>query len=398
MWSFCQKVLVHVGLILFGLVGGLVLVELVLQVAALTVGGNDDRVTGHLRGGSRVVCIGDSNTFGLWVGREAAYPRVLERLWNTRQRAAPIEVINLGAPGMNSSVVRARIREVLRSYTPDLVLVLIGVNDFWTAPMPTEEDSSRSGALFFGLWRTSRTFRLLFLLGRMMNPPRIDMLIDPKRGTIRARYGDSDIDLTWSGENRQADKDFALMLRDNLAAIAEQGRHAGTPIAFLTYVASKGVYGYVNALIREATVTVGAPLIDVASALKNLCESEGCRDLLFFDDHPQEAGHQAMAETILAALMKEGGVRGRDPAAAPPCGGTVCEAPCVGDCNCNGTVAINEIIYGVSNLLGRAPTPCSTCFDVSNDGKVRVEEIVQAMNNTVRGCVPYRPGGPPRIP
>jgi hypothetical protein len=65
-------------------------------------------------------------------------------------------------------------------------------------------------------------------------------------------------------------------------------------------------------------------------------------------------------------------------------GGTV--SPCVGDCNSDGMVAINELITGVNIALGSQPVSVCPSFDVSGDGTVAINEIISAVNNALNGC------------
>ena len=95
-------------LIPFGLLLGLVVLELGLQAAAFLVVGADRRLPDSwLTGNRRVVCLGDSNTYGIYLRTRAeAYPQQLETLWNARAGAPRIEVLNLGYPGTNTSRLR----------------------------------------------------------------------------------------------------------------------------------------------------------------------------------------------------------------------------------------------------------------------------------------------------
>ena len=63
-------------------------------------------------------------------------------------------------------------------------------------------------------------------------------------------------------------------------------------------------------------------------------------------------------------------------------------AQCVGDCNGDGMVAINELITGVN--IAQGATPLSQCpsFDVNGDNMVGINELITAVNNALNGCVP----------
>ena len=59
---------------------------------------------------------------------------------------------------------------------------------------------------------------------------------------------------------------------------------------------------------------------------------------------------------------------------------------CVGDCNGNGTVAINELVVGVNIALGNAQVSGCTSFDKNANGGVEINELVQGVNNALNGC------------
>jgi hypothetical protein len=58
----------------------------------------------------------------------------------------------------------------------------------------------------------------------------------------------------------------------------------------------------------------------------------------------------------------------------------------VGDCNGDGSVAVNELILGVNIALETAPLSECRAFDVDDNGEVSVAELVAAVNNALIGC------------
>lgn len=61
-------------------------------------------------------------------------------------------------------------------------------------------------------------------------------------------------------------------------------------------------------------------------------------------------------------------------------------AQCVGDCDENGAVAVNELITGVNIALARAAVETCASLDTDADGLVAINEIIGAVNNALRGC------------
>lgn len=67
---------------------------------------------------------------------------------------------------------------------------------------------------------------------------------------------------------------------------------------------------------------------------------------------------------------------------------TAAQAQCVGDCNTDGEVTINELILGVNIALGSAPLTDCAVFDADASGDVTVNELIAAVNNALNGCSP----------
>jgi hypothetical protein len=59
---------------------------------------------------------------------------------------------------------------------------------------------------------------------------------------------------------------------------------------------------------------------------------------------------------------------------------------CVGDCNENDVVTVNELIVGVTITLETKPLDACLPFDANDDGLVTVNELVQGVNNALEGC------------
>jgi hypothetical protein len=59
---------------------------------------------------------------------------------------------------------------------------------------------------------------------------------------------------------------------------------------------------------------------------------------------------------------------------------------CVGDCNDDLTVAINELIIGVNIALGNSSADTCPSFDTNDDGSVAVNELISGVNALLNGC------------
>jgi tetratricopeptide (TPR) repeat protein len=115
----------------------------ILAAVRLRLVGPDDAVT-------RVLCLGESTTFGAQV----AYPAELEKLLNAGGRR--YQVINGGVPGIDTDEILRRLDGNLARYRPHIVVAMMGANDRGT---PWAQALARAGGP--GSWRIVRLARLL---------------------------------------------------------------------------------------------------------------------------------------------------------------------------------------------------------------------------------------------
>jgi lysophospholipase L1-like esterase len=292
-------------LVCFGLVAALVLLELALQIGAAVVSAtHGSRAATRDPGRFRIVCLGDSNTFGLYLLPEESYPAQLQKQLATLRPDREIEVLNLGAPGLNSSRLLRDVDSLLASLSPDLVIVMLGVNDFWTDP--DAESAAPPATLRERLLRHSRVLRLARLL-RARGRSDVEVAVPLGTGMDRAdqwvRVGDRAFDFGF--ERMRVDLDAAeARITTNLLALRDQIVAAGAQPLFLTYPGRYEYYGRANRAIREAA-RQGLPLLDLTPAFRERCPLTKCPALLFDDQHPTAEGYRLVVRQIMAWLHRQ---------------------------------------------------------------------------------------------
>ncbi len=169
----------------------------------------------------RIVCIGDSCTYGLGVKAREAWPARLEELLNRNRGYRAYEVINLGLSGQSSQDGLARLRQAALKFEPDLVIASFGHNDKWRSVISDREKARRAGTLLYrgsvGLSRFLRRSSLFELLQAMLAP---------FQASFRSRFGRMEVR-------------YRVPLhqyRENLAALAWESERSGSKIAFLDLV------------------------------------------------------------------------------------------------------------------------------------------------------------------
>ncbi|MCM2266913.1 MAG: hypothetical protein NDI60_03965 [Elusimicrobiales bacterium] len=116
-----QKVL----LLAAGALSALFLAEAALRLAGL-------RFAGRTPGGAppagrvKILCAGDSFTYGMGAPKDGNYPAHLQKLIDARYGRGEASVVNAGALAQNSSRLAAGIEALLETHKPDVLLVLTG--------------------------------------------------------------------------------------------------------------------------------------------------------------------------------------------------------------------------------------------------------------------------------
>ena len=118
---------------------------------------------------AKVLCVGDSATFGWAVEEQETYPYRLERLLNGPGRKVPWQVANAGVPGYSSHQVRRRAEALIGRLRPRVVVVYTGNNDAWPAPV-SDADVERSRRLLRPVLDVAARSRLVTWLGDFTQP------------------------------------------------------------------------------------------------------------------------------------------------------------------------------------------------------------------------------------
>lgn len=117
------------GKVLLATVALVVAAELVLQIAAPWAQFFYSQEDPLVRSDAiRILCVGDSNTYGLYLPRESSWPSQLQELLD-RRAPGRYQVINLGSPGAPTSRIAENLPAFLARFRPHQVIVLAGVND-----------------------------------------------------------------------------------------------------------------------------------------------------------------------------------------------------------------------------------------------------------------------------
>jgi tetratricopeptide (TPR) repeat protein len=97
----------------------------------LTLQEQRNMVSLRAKGSYRILCLGESTTA---LGGKDSYPSQLETILNGANTGITFSVINKGIPGVDTSYILAQLENNIREYKPDLVVTMMGINDFGQCP------------------------------------------------------------------------------------------------------------------------------------------------------------------------------------------------------------------------------------------------------------------------
>jgi lysophospholipase L1-like esterase len=288
--------LARAALILLGLVLALAVLEAGLQASSWLLRSTTERPEASWSADSvRVLCLGDSNTFGLWIERDQAYPQQLEVLWNQSMSPPTLDAVNFGYPGTSSSMLLRDLDTILDTFMPDIVVMMVGVNDFWTGAVDVTDEP-------VPFWkRHSRLYRLYLILRAAPKDARIERVLDPE-GTMsshrdRLRIGDREFDVGRAPPSPETLANRSPLKR-NLRLLVARAHERGVEVHLMTYPARASFYGPTNKIIRSFAIKSNTPLVDLESVFMEPCPTKRCPKILFEDNHPNAAGYAIVAGAV----------------------------------------------------------------------------------------------------
>ncbi len=238
---------------------------------------------------TRILCVGDSVTFGWRVEAEQAWPQRVEKRLGGRE--AGVEVINAGVPGYTSLQVRRFLESELFDMEPDVIVMSVGIND---ASSAVHQDRTRARQISADeAWRELALHRLVRMgLSRL--------------GPIGSEPW------TWEPTTQRVPLEDHVA---NLRAIVESSAERGIPLVFVRPL----VLG-ADALERSMPASTDPDRFGALRRELDSVESSGImvdlreatrafppRSLLAGDNcHWNPAGHELVAAEVTRALMAGG--------------------------------------------------------------------------------------------
>ncbi len=260
----------------------------------------------------RIVCLGDSNTFGEELPYVQTYPAVLQELLHEQYPDLAAVVINVGIRGDTSVLGLARLERDVLAYKPHVVVSAFGLNDGnlgdWPLDLTREREMYRERSLgrveswlehsHLYLTLRARTRRLL----RRLNGPAAPPVPDSTREL----------------QPRVSRDGFACAQNELVTRIRQHGSAVFmltiTPVSDAFSIDLEpaqrqrqlAMYGDYSRIIRTTATQHGANLVNAWGVLEGVAPAQ-LNSLLAADGvHLTAAGQRVVAKSVLQALQASG--------------------------------------------------------------------------------------------
>ena len=261
------------------------------------------KMSPHAGDGYRIYCVGESTTWGVGASDLASknYPHQLEGMLNKKYSGANVQCLFDQAIGQNTSEILAKLPRYMMKYRPQLIVLLVGVNNRW--------NMDRSNILLFSKNEavSRATLQVLIFLDRF----RVWKLFK----NLAFSYGFPKEQWNFffppSGKAREElerKKEEAGSIFDDLAAHDIVGmikicKASHVPVILCTYPMNTTIG--LRRIQQDAARKFDVPLVDHFETFQRLKNPQA---YLWTEDswHPNDAGYELMAKNVYDCILKNG--------------------------------------------------------------------------------------------
>jgi hypothetical protein len=242
---------------------------------------------------TRILCVGDSHTFGAPLPRHESYPAQLQQALDERSAGPRFDVVNLGIPGANSAFVARRLGDQLLQYDPQLVIVWVGANNFWNATGTQDWGTTDTWGKVRRQLLRIKLFRFGVAEWARRNSPSYEPVQDIWLGNETVTFDRRKEHLSWEAAGRGMVHDMERMVATT--------RAYDIPILFISYPVPFGV----NPYIADTAERLGVPRVDSMLDLDRAIADGYEMDDLIVDSmgpHPRRPLYRYVVDTLIPRI------------------------------------------------------------------------------------------------
>ena len=272
-----------------------IIADLPYQVTINALGTRGGAIEQPKRTGSiRVLCLGDSYTFGAQVDDDEAFPAVLDRLLQAVP-APGASAINAGASGFTITDELAYLQTKGLRFEPDVVVLVFTQNDLQDLRRPRP---------MIEVMRDHARLKSRFLLGPSLKLLQRTAIFNGMQRAaawmkVEARRSDAQVDAAaqaalWGTYRQELARVAALLKGERVRLLL-----VAWPSSDHVVGASASTYGELEDMASE----LGIEYLDLARVMRDVIASGSKAFLVPLDGHPSPEGHAAAAGAIAGELL-----------------------------------------------------------------------------------------------
>lgn len=292
------------------------------KINGLGLRGHEPRPAADGDGGLRVICLGDSFTFGWGVLDNETFPVLLEKDLDAALQK-PVDVINCGLPGYNTYQEHQLYKKLMAPLKPDYVIVAWYLNDldpmsYGTTGTLAPLDHPLAGTALLDYWSRKLRYKVIGL-------PKFDFTgFDQAEAMEMKKVYDEHRATIWQDSGNEVSRPFVERnLRDLTALLDTIEAGGAVPIVLIfptvgqmdtlkearaklsaeEYAAARSKRVRALTDVAEHAKARGVRTVDVLDAyMDSPVRPYGDVDLT----HPSATGQRIAADAVLAALKEAG--------------------------------------------------------------------------------------------
>jgi lysophospholipase L1-like esterase len=294
-------------LIVSGFLIALALGEVLFRIGGFLLIQYDKEYDHEINNVYKILCLGDSTTYGLGASDidKFSYPMQLQKILDTSNSMKKYIVINKGIPGLNSSQLLNRLRKFLSENKPDLVIIMIGINDPWNLEESNILKFYKGNILnkvllnsevLLNKIRLYQFFKLLFVSTKFGEPKTISVNSNNKAESFK-----------YKSDNELKSQALYSALEYNISEMLRILNEFGVEGFFMKYHSTG--WGSPEKAINQIYAQLNIPVVDNKTVFNSaLLQGLG----VFGKDgwHPNDLGHELIAKNIYNAMITEQVIQG----------------------------------------------------------------------------------------